>query len=484
MGALVFLGLYLTSRYSYLLFHSTAELFSIVVAFSAFIIAWNSRRFLDNNYLLFMGIAYLFIGGLDLVHTLAYRGMGVFQGYGSNLATQLWIGSRYVESLSFLIAPFLFGRRLRPGFVFLSYGVAISLLLASIFYWKVFPVCFVEGTGLTPFKIASEYLISLILLASIFLLFQRRRAFDRGVLRLLVASMVVTIAAEMAFTLYTDPHGLFNLLGHYLKIVSFYLVYVAIIETGFKRPYALLFRNLKQSEESLARQAAELAAVNKELEAFSYSVSHDLRAPLRGIDGFSQALLEDYAGKLDAQGKDYLQRVRAACQRMAQLIDDLLSLSRVARAETRYEVVSLSGLAQTIATELRKAQPERQVEFIIAGGLVASGDVRLLRITLEKLLENAWKFTAKHPSARIEFGAVQREGKTVYFVRDNGVGFDMAFADKLFSPFQRLHAETEFPGTGIGLAMAERIVHRHGGRVWAEGEVERGATFYFTLGRT
>lgn len=225
----------------------------------------------------------------------------------------------------------------------------------------------------------------------------------------------------------------------------------------------------------------KLEQVNKELEAFSYSVSHDLRAPLRSIDGFSQALLEDYEDKLETEGKDYLRHVRAATQRMSQLIDDLLNLSRITRAEMCYAKVNLSTLAQEIAAELQKTEPDRQVEFVIGEDISAHGDTHLLRVVLENLLSNAWKFTAKHHRARIEFGVTQQEDKSVYFVRDDGAGFDMAYVDKIFVPFQRLHAQTEFPGTGIGLATVLRIIHRHGGCIWPEAEVEKGATFYFTL---
>ena len=238
---------------------------------------------------------------------------------------------------------------------------------------------------------------------------------------------------------------------------------------------------IKQLNEELKQRAAELEVTNKELEAFSYSVSHDLRAPLRATDGFSLALLEDYADKLDSQGKDYLNRVRESSQHMAQLIDDMLNLSRVTRSEMRLETVNLSSLAQTIAVKLKQSEPQRQVEFAIAEGLFAKGDEPLLRVALENLLGNAWKFTGKHPGARIEFGTEQMDGRQVYYVRDDGVGFDMAYADKLFGAFQRLHGRTEFPGTGIGLATVQRIIHRHGGRVWAKGRKGQGATFYFTI---
>ncbi len=249
VGILVFLGLYLTSLHHYLLFHSLAEIFSIVVACGIFMITLNSRRFLDNNYLLYIGIAFLFVGALDLIHTLAYKGMGVFQGYETNLPTQLWIAARYVESISLLIAPLLFGRKLRANFVLFGYGIATFFLLMSIFYWNIFPACFIEGVGLTPFKKISEYLISLILLASIALLLKNRREFDLKVLQWLIWSIIISIVSELAFTFYVDTYGLSNLIGHFFKIASFYLIYKAIIETGLTRPYALLFRNLKRSEE-------------------------------------------------------------------------------------------------------------------------------------------------------------------------------------------------------------------------------------------
>jgi len=249
IGLLIFLGLYLTSLYNYLLFHSFAEIFSIVVACGIFVIAWNSRRFLNNNYLLFIGIAYLFVAALDLIHTLSYTGMGVFKGYETNLPTQLWIAARYMESLSLFIAPLFFRQKLKINLIFLGYALATSILLVSISYWNIFPVCFVEGSGLTPFKKISEYIISLILLVSIFLLLKKRREFDRGVLKWIIWSIILTIVSELAFTYYIDAYGLPNLIGHYFKVLSFYFIYKAIIETGFIKPYNLLFRNLKQAEE-------------------------------------------------------------------------------------------------------------------------------------------------------------------------------------------------------------------------------------------
>jgi light-regulated signal transduction histidine kinase (bacteriophytochrome) len=227
-----------------------------------------------------------------------------------------------------------------------------------------------------------------------------------------------------------------------------------------------------------AKGAAE--AANQELEAFSYSVAHDLRAPLRGVDGFSQALLEDYADKLDDEGRRYLNYLRESAQRMGRLIDDLLALSRVTRAELVREPVDLAELARSVVAQLQRTDPDRRMEIAIDADIAAQGDARLLRIALENLLGNAWKFTAKRAEARIAVGVTSENGRA-YFVRDNGAGFDMAYASKLFGVFQRLHSASEFEGTGIGLATVQRIISRHGGRIWATGEVDRGATFFFTL---
>jgi signal transduction histidine kinase len=238
---------------------------------------------------------------------------------------------------------------------------------------------------------------------------------------------------------------------------------------------------IQQLNDSLSRRAALLEAANQELEAFSYSVSHDLRTPLRAIDGFSQALLEDYDEQLDETAQDYLQRIRRGAQRMALLIDDLLRLAWLSRATLTLETIDLSAMARAVLAELRAAEPGRTVESAVADGLTVYGDARLLRVALENLLGNAWKFTGQQPRARIEVSAGDIGGQPVYCVRDNGAGFDMRSADRLFGAFQRMHTLEEFPGTGIGLAIVQRIILRHAGRIWAESEPGQGAAFFFML---
>ena len=242
-----------------------------------------------------------------------------------------------------------------------------------------------------------------------------------------------------------------------------------------------LYRHRVHLEELVRARTREMELANKELEAFSYSVSHDLRAPLRAINGFAQALLEDCGAHLDTVARGYLDRVRAASRRMAELIDHLLNLARIARLPLERKPVDLSEMVRTIAGELRETDPARQVEFVIQDGMSTQADPVLAAMVLRNLMDNAWKFTGKHPTARIEFGETERDGERVWFVKDDGAGFDMAYVDNLFAPFQRLHTTADFAGTGIGLATVQRIVRRHGGRGWIEGAVEQGATYYFTF---
>jgi light-regulated signal transduction histidine kinase (bacteriophytochrome) len=280
-----------------------------------------------------------------------------------------------------------------------------------------------------------------------------------------------------------------GLKGQFLKVAAIFLLISGVHLYSFtrvdisRRQREEEIKELNRDlEQRVIDRTAQLEATNRELDAFAYSVSHDLRAPLRAISGFSEALLEEYAHKLDDQGKTYLRYLQGGSHEMSDLIDGLLMLSRSTRGGLEPERVDLSALATTVAKELQQAEPDRRVTVTITPGVEAVADLRLLKIVMENLLGNAWKYTGKRADGRIEFGGEEQAGRTVYFVRDNGAGFDMASSDKLFLPFHRLHKASEFPGIGIGLATVERIIRRHDGQIWAQAALGEGATFYFTLG--
>jgi signal transduction histidine kinase len=299
------------------------------------------------------------------------------------------------------------------------------------------------------------------------------RAFTRPVIQL--ATTARTVSREKNYSLRATPTGDRD------EIDTLILAFNEMLSQIQERDAALQSAH-NELEQRVDERTAQLKTANRELEAFSYSVSHDLRGPLEIISNMSYMVTSEYGKRLDANGKDFLDRIRQASERMSQLIDDMLNLARVTKTEMHRERVDVSAMVRQIEDELTRRQPERQAEFVVQGGATAVADPKLLRVAMENLLGNAWKYTSNKDSARIEFGSGKREGKSYFYVRDNGAGFDMRAVNRLFQPFQRLHPISEFPGTGIGLATVQRVIQKHGGEVWAEGEVGLGATFYFTLG--
>lgn len=472
VAGVVAAGLLLVSTESFLLFHSLSELFSIIIGSALFLIAWNTRRIVSNDFLLFLGVGYLAVSAVDGLHLLAFPGMNVI-GSGRGLSSQLWLVSRAIEAATLLLAPFFLRRRVSPLGTGVAFAAAAAALLLLIRF-DLFPAT-VAGGELTTFKSASEVVIALLLVASMANLWRHRELVDPSAFRLILASVGVRVVSELSFVVYTDPYGIANLLGHLLKVSATFLLYKALIENVLMRPYALLFRSMKEHE-------AQLNAAAGELEAFSYAVSHDLRTPLTTVSGFAELLLHEPEKGLTEEQRDYASQIVQAAKRMANIIDDLLRLGQLSRGSVELTSVDVSALCRDVVADLRRAEPARHVDVNIEPGLVARGDQRLLRSAFENLVGNAWKFTARAEDARITIG-LRRDpdaGPELY-VQDNGAGFDPARADRMFAPFARLHSQKDFSGTGVGLATVRRIVQRHGGAVRAEGEVGNGATFYVKL---
>ena len=484
--------LYLSSLSSYLLFHSLAEAAFVAVGVAIFVMAWHLRRFSDNGFGLVVGTGLVFAAAIQLVHALAYKGMGVFSGADADLATQLWIASRYLTAATFVAAPFFLRRRPAAGLLLGAYAAITAVLLAAIFWWQVFPVCYVEGVGLTAFKKDSEYIIAALFVAAAGLVTWKGRDLETATRRTLAAAMLVSAAAEIAFTLYVGVYTWPNLVGHLLMFVSVYLLYRGVVLSGMARTYAHLVDELAEQTEALGalshelehrvdERTAELTDVVAELKTVSYSVSHELRSPLRAIDGFCYLALEEGREVLGAETLDGLGRARAAAQHMGRLIDDLLHVMEVGRSQPEREEVDLSALAGSVARAFAEDEPERDVRVSIENGLTANADPTLAQVALHNMIGNAWKFTRGEDRAEIAVGAESRDGQTVFFVRDNGIGIDEKLALDVFEPFNRHVRTEEFEGTGVGLALVQRIVRLHGGDAWIAGVPGEGATVFFTL---
>lgn len=660
--------LYVISRSNYLLFHSLAELFSIFVAYVVFLIVWKSRVRLENRSLIFIGIAYFFVASLDLLHTFAYKGMGIFPHINLNPPTQLWIAARYMESISLLVALLLlFDTRagntkeylepkeyLKPiekekffWRTFFIYAGITTACILSIFVFGNFPDSYIEGSGLTPFKIISEYIICFILLCSLIILYTKKDRFEERVFKLLAASIVATIFGELAFTLYTNVTDFSNLIGHFLKVLSFYFIYQAVIRTGFDDPYTLLFRELKQSEEALRQEASflkddkgriynilgvkrnesesdsavagskikekdrrplaqnfhglielnrdqnfepvsingaieeitgyskddflfrkvkwkeivvpedqplifekmekamtnpnisteleyriknrdgetkwlweilqrlpagsripgetgkmqgivreiterkmaeeilklkldELARSNAELEQFAYVSSHDLQEPLRMIVSYLQLLQRRYQGKLDEKADKYIYFAVDGASRMQILINDLLEFSRVTTRAREPEPTDCETILNQVLSNLDLYIKENKaaVSHDPLPELVA--DNTQLAQVFQNLIVNGIKFHSEK-APKIHISAEKKAKEWVFSVRDNGIGIDPQYSEKIFEVFKRLHKKEEYPGTGIGLAICKKIVERHGGHIWVESELGKSSIFYFTL---
>ncbi len=486
---------------NYLPIHMTLEGISIVVAMLVFAVAWNAYSEERAGNVVIVACAMLAAGLMDFVHTLSYNGMPHFvTPSGTEKMITFSLAAQLLKALALLAAALrpwtpLPSPRRRHALLALALAISAFVTWIGLFHQDALPHTFIDGQGLTPLKIAAEYFIVLLLIVAAAAFYRDARRGATYDAAGLFAAATLSILSELTFTLYKDVNDLFNLLGHAYKASSYLFIYHALFVASVREPFEMLQQQVdlrKQAEESslglnreleqrIAERTAQLEAANGELEAFAYSASHDLRAPLQTIDGFSRALQEDHGDTLDAEARDYLQRIRAAAKHMGQLTDALLQFSRLARSGMVLENLDLGAMARAIADQLRAQDPARDVAFDIATDANAYADRRLLGVVLENLLGNAWKFTSRHAHAKIQFSVTERDAERVYCVRDDGAGFDIDRAQKLFLPFQRLHTTSNFPGNGVGLALVKRIIQRHGGRIWAEAAPEKGAAFYFTL---
>ncbi len=500
VGALVLSALYQVAEDRFLLFHTVVELATIVVDVSIFVMAWNTRRYLDNNYLLFVGIASVFIAGLDLCHALAYKGIGVFPSDSGNLATQLWIAARYVQSASLLAAPFFLRRRLNVDVQMAALTAVCVALLLSIFVWPVFPGAYVAGQGLTPFKKISEYLIAAGFAGAAGLLYRERSSFQRTVWQYLAGYLVLNIAAELTFTTYVSVYGRTNVVGHLLRLAATYFLYKAVVETGLVKPYSILLRSLKLSEERLRQDAAtlqirneelrrsqaELRAQadvlerrNEELDAYAHTVAHDLKTPLSVIVSASEVITTS-RGLAHGQLHELLQSVKSTALDMSGIIDELLLLSEVRKRDVPLEPLVMDRVVAMVCDRLAGTIEEYAAEIRFPSSWpIAMGHEPWIEEVWANYLTNGLKYGGRPP--RLELGAaIESEGMARFWVDDNGAGVSPEARTGLFMPFtqaRRLGRGSH----GLGLSIVSRIVDKLGGRVGMEPAPSGGSRFHFTL---
>lgn len=493
VAAAVLVGLHIAGRYNYLIFHTIVEVFTVVVACGIFMLAWNSRGAHQNDYLLFLGTAYLFVAGLDLLHTLTYEGINVFPGHGTDLATQLWIGARYMEGLSLLLAPLLAGRRIRAGVIFACFTVVTALLLMAILHWRIFPVCFDAG-NLTGFKKTSEYVITGMLLASVALLLRKRASFDRDVLRMIVASIVLTAASELSFTLYRDAYDIANEIGHLLKLASFYLIYRAVIQTGIRMPFKVLLRDLKKSNERLESR-------NRELQTFARILRHDLGNPLfsvealvKCVDTYCSRIGETLQEKrLDRKRKEEmlsiltediprsLESVRTSVQMMKKMLDGLGQVATVGYRTLNVSPVDMNALLEEIVSTMAPKIAESEVSVSVDGLPPCQGDPVQLTEAFSNLLSNAIKYRNPNRKGRIRVFGRRQDSMSIYCVEDNGLGIAPEHREKVFELFHRINPDGPIEGEGLGLSIVQKLIERHQGRVWLESDPGKTTRFFVAV---
>jgi signal transduction histidine kinase len=474
----VIAGLYWSSIYSYLLFHSLAEIFSIVIAATIFLIAWNTRQYIQSHYFLFIGIAYLFIAGLDLIHTLAFPGMQIFSY--EFYANQFWIAARFMESLSFLIAFNFINKhkRIDVNLIFMIYTLLFILVVLSIFWWDIFPACYIIGVGQTPFKIISEYIIVLILLICLYLLYRNKDYFDKKIYNLLFASFCLTVLSEFSFTMYVNNYDMANFIGHILKIFSFYLIYKAIIETGFSKPISFFFKELKQSEEALK-------GLNATKDKFFSIIAHDLKSPFNSLIGFSELLMNKYDVFNEEERRQLFVMINNSSKKAHTLLDNLLqwSSTQTGALETKPELFDIVELINDNIGLLEGSTREKKIKlkYLKTSMVMVYADKNMISAVLRNFVNNAIKFTPQGGAITIKINS--KGEKVEISVADTGVGMTNDLLKNLFiiDKYKSTPGTANEKGSGLGLLICKEFVEKNHGSITVTSELQKGSTFTFTL---
>ncbi len=474
----VIAGLYWSSRYNYLLFHCLSEIFSVVIAASIFLVAWNARKYSQSNYFLFIGIAYLAIAALDLIHTLSFPGMQIFEY--NFYANQFWVAARYLESLSFLIAFLYIGnnRKFNANLVVMIYIIISGLIISAILVWDIFPEAYIAGEGQTTFKIVSEYIIIGILIIDLLLLKKYKANFDNKIFYLLCCSLALTILSEVSFTLYISNYDIANLIGHYLKFFSFYLIYKAVIEAGFSQPLSVFFHELKQNEEALKN-------MNVTKDKLFSIIAHDLKSPFNSLIGFSELLMHKYEVFSEEERRKLFVLINNSSKKAHNLLDNLLQWSRTQTGTLKKhpEFFNIMDVIKENKGLLEGAAEVKGIKLVISDNReeMVYADKNMISTVLRNLINNAIKFTPAKGKVTITVDSDEYEVKVS--VIDNGVGMTKETIDNLFilEKFKSTLGTANEKGSGLGLIICKEFIEKNNGRISVQSEPKKGSSFIFTV---
>lgn len=454
---------------SYLFFHTSVEIFSVIVAFSIFLFTWNSRKITRNNYFLFIGIGYLFVGIIDFVHTLAYKGMGVFPGViGANAATQLWIAGRYILALSVFIAPIFLIKKLNEKLTLVIYLIITILIILSIFYWKIFPASYIDGVGLTPFKRISEYIVIVLFVCALIFLYKLRNKIDKTVFILLTIAFVLNIVAEVSFTLYFDVYDIFNMLGHLAKLFSYYLIYKAIIATGLTKPYNLLFLELEQ--------------MSKKKDEFMSVASHELKNPIASIKAYAQILQRKLIDRKDVKNAELISKIERQANKINKLVDDLLDVSKIESGQMifNYAKFNIDNFVKDVISDYQSTSIKHKIQIEGKVGVKVMADKDRISQVLGNLISNALKYSPQAGKVIVKLERIKND--VTISVQDFGIGIASDMKKSIFEKYYRtVGGRRTAEGSGLGLYISSRIIRAHGGKIWVESKKGKGSTFSFSL---
>lgn len=476
--------LLITAEWGYLFFHLVTEFFSIFIAFAIFMLAVNTRQYHKSNYLVFLGIMYIFVASIDFFHTILYKGMNVLSISSPNYSPSLWLGARYMESISLLILPYLINKKIKPLILYLAYGVITVILIKSVISWHIFPVSFIEGVGLTPFKIISEYVIVAILLLSMFFLYQKRKLIDKEVYTNLFISVLFTILSELCFTLYVDLYAFINQMGHIFKIISFYYIFRAIIVTGLNKPFDTIFRELKQNELELMQSNEKLKNLSEMKDDFLAIASHDLRSPFNAIFGFTELLLQNE--ELSHDNKHYVELIQKSAEIQLNYINDILDILKVESGNMTLnkKEINIKKLIEDDLQMHKIIAYKKKVSLNFDSGFDGNifADYEKLVQVLNNLISNALKFSKVNGHIDIKT-FLNEKGFLEIHIIDNGIGIPENKINNIFTKYFHIENNNKVneKSTGLGLSIAKHFVELHGGEIFVKSEFNQGSDFYFFL---